>query len=123
MLAHWKKKGYPSVKSDLESAFQKIQKDVMACDCRNAERTSAILLEAIGPDRRVYLHKYRCKDKASGEGASGGWRFYAVFDKDTNVLYPIIVYPHKQWQDASEDYIKDCVNELISIIKQREFPE
>ena len=91
----------------------------MACHCKSAQRTSAILIEA-APERKLALHKYRHKDKASGEGASGGWRFYAVFEKTTSTLYPIIVYPHKQWSDAPDDLIKKCVDELITILKQRD---
>src|SRR5437667_12098876 len=32
-------------------------------------------------------------NKAAGEGARGGWRFYALYDKATQTLYPIVVYP------------------------------
>jgi hypothetical protein len=111
---HWKKQGYHSINSDLEAAFTEIAKDVQACNCKPAGRTSAILLEA-APDRNVSLHKYRHKDKASGEGASSGWRIYAVFDKGSNILYPIIVYPHKEWQDAHPDEIKKCVDEILAV--------
>lgn len=72
------------------------------------------------PDRKLALNKYRYKDTASREGASGGWRFYAVLDKETNILYPIIVYPHKKWADASDEDIKKCINELLQILRQRE---
>ena len=116
---HWNKKGYPSVFSDLDAAFKEIAKDVHACHCKPAQRTSAILLKA-APERQLSLHKYRYKDTASGEGASGGWRFYAIFDKETRILYPIIVYPHKQWPDASDDEIKKCVDEIVLILKQRD---
>lgn len=119
LRAHWKKKGYHSVFPDLEAAFVEIRKEVTACHCKPAGRTSAILLEA-APERQLALHKYRYKDKASGEGASGGWRFYAILDKATSVLYPIIVYPHKEWADASEEEIKKCVDEIINILKQRD---
>jgi hypothetical protein len=116
---HWKKKGYHSIFSDLENAFKAIRKDVTACHCKPTGRTSAILLQA-APERKMALHKYRHKDTASGEGASGGWRFYAILDKETNILYPIIVYPHKAWQDAHDDEIKKCVDEILSILKQRD---
>jgi hypothetical protein len=116
---HWKKQGYHSINSDLEAAFTEITKDVQACHCKPAGRTSAILLEA-APDRNVSLHKYRHKDKSSGEGASSGWRIYAIFDNDTEILYPIIVYPHKKWADAHPDEIKKCVDEIIAVLKKRE---
>lgn len=114
---HWKKKGYHSVFSDLEAAFKEIAKDVNACGCKLAQRTSAILLKA-APERQLSLHKYRYRDTASGEGASGGWRFYAIFDKESAIVYPIIVYPHKQWPDASDDEIKKCIDEIVLILKQ-----
>lgn len=119
---HWKKKGYRSISSDLDAAFNELSKDVFACHCKIAQRTSAILLEA-APERKLALHKYRYKDTASGEGASGGWRFYAVLDKETSILYPIIVYPHKKWADASDDEIKKCINEILGILKQRDLDQ
>jgi hypothetical protein len=77
------------------------------------------LLEA-APGRNLILYKYRHKDTASREGASSGWRFYAIFEKDFGILYPIIIYPHKEWADASYEEIKKCVDELITILKQRD---
>lgn len=116
---HWNKRGHPSVVSDLEDAFKELRKDVQACHRKVAERTSAIVKEAV-PDANWFLHKYRYRDRAAREGARGGWRFYAIFDADRNVLYPIIVYPHKEWSDANDDLIKQTVNELITVLRQRE---
>ncbi len=118
LRSHWKKKGYPSVDKDLENAYKELSKDLLACHCKPAGRTSAILKQ-IAPDRDAALHKYRCKDTANSEGAQGGWRFYAILDRPTATLYPIIVYPHKQWSDATEELIRDCVKELMSVLKQR----
>ena len=116
---HWKKKGYPSVDSDLASAYKELAQDPLACHCKPAGRTNAILKE-IAPDRDLVLHKYRYKDTANREGAKGGWRIYAILDRASGTLYPIIVYPHKACNDASPDYIQTCVDELMKILKQRE---
>ena len=116
---HWKKKGHPSIDSDLADAYKEIAKNVEACHGNLAQRTSAFLKEA-EPKRDLALYKYRHKNKAAREGASGGWRFYAVLDKETNTLYPIIVYPHKAWTDANDDLIKKCIEELIGILRQRD---
>jgi hypothetical protein len=108
----WRKSGYRSIDADLAAAFQAITKDVQANDRRVVPRFSAILGE-------FALHKYRQKNSASKEGARGGWRIYALFDKENNVLYPVIVYPHKEWVDASDKHITECVKELLDILQQR----
>jgi len=65
------------------------------------------------------LHKYRQKNTAAREGARGGWRICALFDKQNNVLYPIIVYPKKEMSDASDKQITDAVRDLLKILEQR----
>jgi hypothetical protein len=77
-----------------------------------AQRFSSIL-------QGFLLHKYRQKNSAAREGARGGWRFYALFDKQNSILYPIIVYPKKEWSDASDEKIAECVRELLKILEQR----
>lgn len=108
----WRKGGYRSIDSDLADAFQAISKNVQANDRRIVSRFSAILGD-------FDLYKYRQKNRAAKEGARGGWRIYALFDKKSNVLYPIIVYPHKEWADASDKHITECVKELLDILRQR----
>ena len=116
---YWKRKNYRSIVSDLDEAFKTLSRDVYGCHFRLAERTSAILIEA-APERDLALHKYRHKDKASSEGARGGWRIWAIFDRATETLYPIIVYPHKEWSDAPDELIKKCVSEIVTILEQRD---
>lgn len=109
---HWRKSGYISVDADLAEAFVAISKEVQANHCRVVPRFAAILGEFV-------LHKYRQKNSAAKEGASGGWRIIALFDKNTRELYPIILYPKKVMSDATDKQVKDGVKELLEIIQQR----
>lgn len=109
---YWQKHGYPSIDDDLAEAFQAISKDVHANHWRLVPRFSAIL-------QGFLLYKYRQKNTAAREGARGGWRVYALFDKHNNVLYPIIVYPKKEMSDAPDKQIIDAVRELLKILEQR----
>jgi len=83
---------------------------MQACQCRQITLSDDIL-------QGFLLHKYRVKNKRAKEGASGGWRFFALFDKGNSVLYPIIVYPKKAWSDAGTDLIKSALAEIIATIK------
>lgn len=112
---HWKSHGYPSLDSDLEEAYEDIRKEVLACRCRVVQRFSVVL-------GNFKLHKYRHKNRAAREGAKGGWRLYALFDASTATLYPVIVYPKKEWEDAADDKIINTITELTEILKQRSFP-
>lgn len=107
----WKNGGYPSVDRDLEEAFKSIRSNVQACQCRPVILSKDILGDFL-------LFKYRAKNKAAREGASGGWRFYALYDKTNRIVYPIIVYPKKAWQDASTNLIKSALQEIISILRK-----
>ncbi len=107
----WKKNGYPSIDSDLEEAFKEIRKNIQAKHCRPVPRFKAVLGD-------LQLFKYRQKNGAAREGASGGWRFYALFNKTTGVLYPIVVYPKKAWQDASDDTVKEGVEQIIKMLSE-----
>ena len=109
---YWQKHGYPSVDGDLAEAFQAISKDVQANHCRVMPRFSPIL-------QGFLLHKYRQKNTAAREGARGGWRICALFEKQNSVLYPIIVYPKKEMSDASDKQIIGAVRELLKILEQR----
>lgn len=110
---HWRKSGYPSVDADLAQAFVAISKEVQANHCRIMPRFSAILGD-------FALHKYRQKNSAAKEGASGGWRIIALFNKKINILYPVILYPKKVLADASDKQVTESVKELLGILKQRQ---
>ena len=110
LIATWKACGYPSVEQDLENAYKEIRKDIKACHCRKAARFSEVL-------GNFELLKYRQKDSRSKEGARGGWRIYALYDKRDGTLYPIIVYPKKHWTDAADDVIIAATKELIQLVK------
>ena len=109
LVAHWKKVGYPSIESDVEKAFQSIRKDLIACHARRVPRFSEILGD-------LHLYKYRIKNGAAREGASGGWRIYALHDLSKGNLYPIIIYPKKEWQDASNDLVRDAIKEITDAL-------
>jgi hypothetical protein len=106
---HWKKSGYPSIDDDLNEAFKAIAADVHAKNWRLVPRFSEVLGSFL-------LYKYRQKNNAAREGARGAWRFYALFDKTTSVLYPVVVYPKKAWADASDDVITGSLEEMIAIL-------
>jgi hypothetical protein len=109
---HWRKSGYPSVNADLAEAFEAITKEVQAKHCKVMPRFTEIL-------GGYTLHKYRQKNSAAKEGASGGWRIVAIFDKSARVLYPIILYPKKAMSEASDKQITECVLGLLKILQQR----
>jgi hypothetical protein len=107
----WKNSGYPSIDADLEEAFTSIRSNTQACQCRSVILSKEVLGEFL-------LFKYRAKNRAAREGASSGWRFYALLDKANGVLFPIIVYPKKAWQDASSGLIKSALTETIEILRK-----
>lgn len=109
---HWKNHGYPSVQDDLADAFCDIRKNILAKHGRVVPRFSAVL----GGD--VVLYKYRQKNSQAREGARGGWRIYALFQKTTSILYPVIVYPKKEWDDATDDTVKNALEQILSILSK-----
>jgi len=110
---HWQTHGYPSIDDDLAEAFQNIGKDVQANHCKVVHRLTDVL-------GNFQLHKYRQKNRGAREGASGGWRIYALYDKPNGILYPIIVYPKKEWVDADENFIIKHVRELLEILRPKQ---
>jgi hypothetical protein len=111
---YWEKHGYPRIDADLSEAFTNIQKDVNANHCRLVGRFSAYLAG-------FALHKYRQKNKADREGASGGWRIWAVFDVANSILYPIVVYPKKHKADADDDEVIQALQALLTYLEQQPF--
>lgn len=107
---YWRKHGYPSIEGDLAEAFSEISRNHEACRCRQVARFAPVL-------QGYLLFKYRQKNKAAREGARGGWRIYALFDRDRRIVYPILVYPKKEWADASDQDIIECVRELVNILR------
>ena len=103
----WKTSGYPSIDTDLAEAFSNIQRDTRACHCRGPVPRFADVLKG------YLLFKYRQKNSAAKEGASGGWRILALYNPKTHTLYPIIVYPKKAMADADDDSINAAITELL----------
>ncbi len=121
---HWKKHGYRSIDTDLEDAFTNIRKDIHANQWKHVARFSAVLSfvrEGVRYDYRLY--KYRQKNRAAREGARGGWRIYAVFDPRKSILYPVVVFPKKEMEDASDDTINEAVEALLKVFQANLFTE
>jgi hypothetical protein len=106
---YWKKSGYPSIDADLVDAFKAISQNIEANHCRRVPRFADVL-------GNFTLLKYRQKDSSAREGARGGWRIIALYSKSEGILYPIIVYPKKEWDDATKEIVEDSVKQLISIL-------
>lgn len=106
----WASHGYPKIQEDLDEAFQAIEKDIHAKNWKRVPRFESVLGEFL-------LFKYRQKNKAAKEGARGGWRIYALFEMETSTLYPIIVYPKKEWQDATDAAITAAILEVLKALK------
>lgn len=111
---HWKQHGYPSIDADLNDAFANIRRNINANQCRRVPRFSAIL-------QGKQLFKYRQRIGAAREGASGGWRIYAIYDQNSATLYPIIVYPKKVMADADDDTIRASVTALLDVFQRSLF--
>jgi hypothetical protein len=107
---HWKKSGYPSIDTDLADAFRAISQNIDANHCTKMQRFSAIL-------RDFVLLKYRQKNSAAREGARGGWRIIGLYRKQSGTLYPIIVYPKKEWDDATQEIVEASVQQMLGALQ------
>lgn len=105
LCKHWKS-AYPHIERDLEEAFKAIRENVEAKNCRVVPRHGT----------GVTVHKYRQNSSDIGRGASYGWRIQAIYDRQSGVLYPILVYPKTAWQDASDETIVAAINELLAVL-------
>ena len=106
---NWQKSGYPTVKSDVDDALAKIRKDHLACRCRLVPRFAAVLGD-------FQLLKYRQKNAGASEGARGGWRILALYHRQDGMLYPILVYPKKECDDAPDKQVTGCIQELLDTL-------
>jgi hypothetical protein len=106
---YWASHGYPKIHADLEEAYAAIRIDVHAKHWKRVARFQNVL-------NQFLLFKYRQKNKAAREGTRGGWRIYALFDVETSILYPIIVYPKKEWPDASDAAIIAAIREVLKAL-------
>lgn len=107
----WQKCGYSTVKSDVQDALAKIRKDHLACRCRPVPRFAAVLGD-------FQLLKYRQKNAGASEGARGGWRILALYHKQDGILYPILVYPKKEWADAPDKQVTGYIQELLDSLRE-----
>jgi len=96
----WRKE-YPSIDSDLKDAFKAISQDIRA---NKGRRTQS------GPNVEVY--KYRQKSSDIRRGQAYGWRIYALYEKTSSTLYPIIVYPKTRWEDADHKTVIEAIKEI-----------
>jgi mRNA-degrading endonuclease RelE of RelBE toxin-antitoxin system len=109
LVDHWKKK-FPKIEKDLDEAFECIRKDY-----RNAKQARS------KPGFNDTVFKYRQKSSDMNRGASYGFRIYAYYDKASNTLYPIVVYPKKAMQEFDPDKLIKAVDEIIRVAS-RAFP-
>lgn len=106
LIQHWKK-DYPHIEEDLEDAFKSIETDRAANQARQKPGYAD-------------LWKYRQKSSDVPKGASYGLRIYALYEKSSNTLHPIIVYPKPKMQEFDPKELKKAVQEMIKIIGQGE---
>ena len=112
---HWRKQGYFSVQKDAELAFKAIAQNYQANHCNRMQRFDDLLEDRL-------LLKYRFKDSARKEGGRGGWRMIAILDLKTKVLYPIMIYPKKEWDVPDDEDLTKCVADLARAIRQPDLP-
>jgi hypothetical protein len=98
-------RSYPHINDDLKDAFSEIEKNILA---NRARRTLG--------GTRLDLYKYRQNSKDLKRGARYGWRIYCLHDKQTGIMYPIIVYPKTAWEDADNKTVKDAISTIKSIL-------
>jgi hypothetical protein len=103
-VKHWQR-SHPHIEGDISEAFSEIEKNILANRGRRVYGGS-----------RFDLYKYRQNSKDIRRGSSYGWRIYALFDRQSKTMYPIIVYPKTTWEDADGKTILESVNNLKLIL-------
>lgn len=112
----WRKQNYSSLDADIEAALAIITENYEASHCRRMQRFDDVL------EGRLLL-KYRFKNSSRSEGSRGGWRMIAIFDPPTRTLYPIMIYPKKEWELPGEEDLTRSVVNLAIALRQLNFPE
>jgi hypothetical protein len=105
LLEKYKKAGFPHIEDDVKEALAAI-----AQDYRNAKHGASI------PRFENKVFKYRQKSTDQRRGAQSGFRIIGYYDKETNTLYPIFIYPKSERSDIDAETIKELVEELLSSI-------
>ncbi|HLY60273.1 MAG TPA: hypothetical protein VKV95_05860 [Terriglobia bacterium] len=106
-VSHWKKKDFPHIEEDLAEAFESIQENYRGANHARSK-----------PGFNDTVWKYRQNSSDLKRGASYGFRIYAYYDKDSNKLYPIVVYPKKMMEEFDIDKLKEAVKEIQRVIQQ-----
>jgi hypothetical protein len=99
------RKSYPKIDKDLDAAFASISENILA---NNGWRIQA------GDGVEVY--KYRQNSSDIRRGQSYGWRIDALYDKNSGTMYPIIVYPKTEWEDADTATVKAGIREILTFL-------
>ena len=92
---------HPQIDNDLQDAFSAISQNILA---KKGRRVQA------GPNLEVY--KYRQNSHDIKRGSSYGWRIYALYDKSTGTMYPILIYPKTVWEDADNTTVHDAIRSI-----------
>jgi hypothetical protein len=105
LLEKYKKAGFPHIEDDVTEALTAI-----AQDYRNAKHGESI------PRCKDKVFKYRQKSTDQRRGSTGGFRIIGYYDKESNTLYPIFIYPKTERSDIDVESIKELVEELLKSI-------
>lgn len=100
------KRSYPHIHEDVKEALAAIAADHRAA--KNARRVKA--------GENVEVYKYRQNSRDIRRGATYGWRIIALYDKSTNKLYPLIVYPKTEMASASDAAIEENVRLMKDLL-------
>ena len=108
LLEKYKKSGFPQIEDDVAEALTAI-----AQDHRNAKQAESI------PKFNDSVFKYRQKCTDQKRGSQGGFRIIAYYDKATNTLYPIFIYPKSEKSDVDANTISRLVKELLAALDRQ----
>jgi hypothetical protein len=100
------RKAYPHIEADLQPAFEDIQKDF-----RGARHATCI------PGFDGKLFKYRQNSSDIKRGARYGFRIIAYYHKDSNTLFPLIVYAKPIMEDYDRNELKRIVKDFSEALR------
>lgn len=109
LVKHLKKK-HRRIVDDLERVFEDVARDY---------ETAAHATAIVGWKGEVWKH--RCASTDMQKGQSGGFRIVSWVDKtqDPHVLYPLLIYPKSDKEDAAVIEIAEAIRLLKSELESR----
>lgn len=102
------KKQFPHIEDDVAGVLSDIAKDF-----RRARHANSI------PRFNDTLFKYRVPSQDQSRGSSGGFRLCGYYDKDTNTLHLLLIWPKSQAEDLDYETKNKAVKELEQVLKTR----